>query len=436
MNVLLSVLENVSVSQGYSTLAVIHEMEGSWVLPLRHERITSFETPITKGVFQLKQACRHLSKLPLLLADSEYANAKFLKATIGVEADLLMRLRPNRVLYGPPPAYSGKGLCCMKEKCKMVLYCKGEKMGDKYRVKNWSEYDAGLKQRGSLTFWVNEEVLKSWVEEEKTGKQGASPKYSDQAIITMMTIKRVMGLARRQTEGFVESLFMLMGVDLPVPDHTTVSRRLGKLEIELPVKPSTKARHVVVDSTGIKIYGEGEWKTRQHGVSKRRTWRKLHLAIDESTGEILEAEVTTNDYGDCEILEGLLEEIEGEIEQVSGDGGYDTFDCHEAIQKKGAKAAIPPQKNAVPTHKRGEPAEHPRDKILERIEILGRKGWKEESEYHRRSKAENTMFRLKTIFGGKISSREFENQAVELFIQCAALNRMIQIASPVSFKVL
>ena len=327
-------------------------------------------------------------------------------------------------------------LCCMKEKCKMVLYCKGEKMGDKYRVKNWSEYDAGLKQRGSLTFWVNEEVLKSWLEEEKTGKQGASPKYSDQAIITMMTIKRVMGLARRQTEGFVESLFMLMGVDLPVPDHTTVSRRLGKLEIELPVKPSTKARHVVVDSTGIKIYGEGEWKTRQHGVSKRRTWRKLHLAIDESTGEILEAEVTTNDYGDCEILEGLLEEIEGEIEQVSGDGGYDTFDCHEAIQKKGAKAAIPPQKNAVPTHKRGEPAEHPRDKILQRIEILGRKGWKEESEYHRRSKAENTMFRLKTIFGGKISSREFENQAVELFIQCAALNRMIQIASPVSFKVL
>ena len=318
----------------------------------------------------------------------------------------------------------------------MVLYCKGEKMGDKYRVKNWSEYDAGLKQRGSLTFWVNEEVLKSWLEEEKTGKQGASPKYSDQAIITMMTIKRVMGLARRQTEGFVESLFMLMGVDLPVPDHTTVSRRLGKLEIELPVKPSTKARHVVVDSTGIKIYGEGEWKTRQHGVSKRRTWRKLHLAIDESTGEILEAEVTTNDYGDCEILEGLLEEIEGEIEQVSGDGGYDTFDCHEAIQKKGAKAAIPPQKNAVPTHTRGEPAEHPRDKILERIEILGRKGWKEESEYHRRSKAENTMFRLKTIFGGKISSREFENQAVELFIQCAALNRMIQIASPVSFKVL
>ena len=177
-------------------------------------------------------------------------------------------------------------------------------MGDKYRVKNWSEYHAGLKQWGSLTFRVNEEVLKSWLEEEKTGNQGAPPKYSDQAIITMMTIKRVMGLARRQTEGFVESLFMLMGVDWPVPDHTTVSRRLGKLEIELPVKPSRKARHVVVDSTGIKIYGEGEWKTRQHGVSKRRTWRKLHLAIDESTGEILEAEVTAllHKDGGCQQL--------------------------------------------------------------------------------------------------------------------------------------
>lgn len=309
-------------------------------------------------------------------------------------------------------------------------------MGDKYRVKNWSDYDAGLKQRGSLTFWISEEVLEGWLEPEKTGKQGASRKYTDQAIRTMVTIKSIMGLAGRQTEGFVESLFVLMGVDLPVPDHSTISRRIGKLEIKLPVKAKSGARHVVVDSTGIKIYGEGEWKTRQHGVSKRRTWRKLHLAIDEGSGEILMGEVTTNDYGDCEILESLLEGIEGEIDQVSADGGYDTFECHESIKKRGAKAAIPPQKNAQPTHGRGELAEHPRDKILERIEEVGRKGWKEESDYHRRSMAENTMYRLKVTFGGKVSSRDFDNQAVELFIQCAALNRMIQIAKPDSYKVL
>ena len=309
-------------------------------------------------------------------------------------------------------------------------------MGDKYRVKNWSDYDAGLKQRGSLTFWISEEVVLGWLEPEKTGKQGASPKYADQAITTMVIIKSVMGLAGRQTEGFVKSLFALMGVELPVPDHSTVSRRMGKLEIKIPVTSKSRARHVVVDSTGIKIYGEGEWKTRQHGVSKRRTWRKLHLAIDESSGEILMGEVTTNGYGDCEILESLLEGIEGEIEQVSGDGAYDTFGCHEAIQKRGAKATIPPQKNARPTHGEGEPAEHPRDKILEQIDALGRKGWKEESDYHRRSIAENTMFRLKVTFGGKVSSRDFDNQAVELFIQCAILNRMIQIAKPHSYKVL
>ena len=214
---------------------------------------------------------------------------------------------------------------------------------------------------------------------------------------------------------------------------------MGKLEIKLPVKPKSGARHVVVDSTGIKIYGEGEWKTRQHGVSKRRTWRKLHLAIDESSGEILMGEVTTNDFGDSEILESLLKGIDerGEtIEQVSGDGGYDSFGCHESIRKRGAKAAIPPRKDAQPTHRPGEPAEHPRDKILERIEEIGRKGWKEESDYHRRSIAENTMFRLKVTFGGKVSARSFDNQAVELFIQCAALNRMIQIAKPDSYPVL
>ena len=156
-----------------------------------------------------------------------------------------------------------------------------------YRIRNWSEYNAALKNRGSLTFWVEEEVLKGWLNEQKTGKRGASPSYSALAIATMSTIGSVFDLPGRQTQGFMESLFALMGVELTVPDHSTVSRRLGKLSVSLPIIKRQAARHLVVDSTGIKVYGEGEWKVRQHGYSKRRTWRKLHLGVDETTGEIL-----------------------------------------------------------------------------------------------------------------------------------------------------
>ncbi len=140
----------------------------------------------------------------------------------------------------------------------------------------------------------------------------------------------------------MESLFELMGIDLPVPDHSTVSRRLSKLSIDLPVLPKTEAKHVVVDSTGVKVYDEGEWKTRQYGISKRRTWRKLHLGVDEQTGEILAAMVTTNDLSDGQMLPELLNQIEGEIDQVSGDGAYDQKLCCDAIRDRKARATIPP----------------------------------------------------------------------------------------------
>ncbi len=138
-----------------------------------------------------------------------------------------------------------------------------------------------------------------------------------------------------------------MNLDLPVPDHSTVSRRLSSVEIELPVQKSESARHIVVDSTGLKVYGEGEWKTRQHGISKRRTWRKLHLGIDETTGEIISAVVTTNDYHDSQVLEDILDGVEDEIWQVSADGAYDTKNCYEQITQRRARATIPPRKNAT-----------------------------------------------------------------------------------------
>jgi IS5 family transposase len=304
-----------------------------------------------------------------------------------------------------------------------------------YRVRNWSEYNAVLKQRGSLTVWLSEDALKQWLVTIATGRRGASQTYSDEAIATMATLKSLFHLAGRQAQGFVESLFQRMGIQLPVPDHSTVSRRVGKLSVAMPVQPTPGARHVVVDSTGIKVYGEGEWKARQHGVSKRRTWRKLHLGVDEATGEILIAEVTTNNYHDSEILPGLLDGIDGEVAQVSGDGAYDTFDCHDAIAQREAVATIPPRHDAQPYRPDETIPTHPRDQILQRIDQVGRSAWKQESSYHRRTLSETTMFRFKVTFDDRVRSRTFDNQAVELFLQCAALNRMIQLAKPDSYPV-
>ena len=167
-----------------------------------------------------------------------------------------------------------------------------------------------MKQRGNLTFWLDEAALSAWEVENKSGKRGASKTYSDVAIATFETIKSVYRQAGRQTEGLLQSLFKLMGIELSVPDHSTVSRRKGKLTVRLPVIARTGGLHLVVDLTGIKVYGEGEWKTRQHGISKRRTWRKLHLGIDEATGEIVSAVVTTNDVHDGNVLRDLVEGID------------------------------------------------------------------------------------------------------------------------------
>jgi hypothetical protein len=243
-------------------------------------------------------------------------------------------------------------------------------MKPQYRIRNWSEYNAGLKQRGSLTFWSEASVLEQWVVEALSGKPGASVLYSDLAIQTMATLKAAYRLAGRQCQGFLESLFELMRIDLPVPDHSTLSRRLGQLSIELPVVPKQGARHLVVDSTGVQVYGEGEWKTRQHGISKRRTWRKLHLGVDEATGEILAAVVTTHAFPDGEVLNDVLEAIDEPIEQVSSDGAYDHRHCYDEIEAKGAKAVIPPRKGAkIWQHgnRKGKP--HPRDANLRAIRI-------------------------------------------------------------------
>jgi IS5 family transposase len=313
---------------------------------------------------------------------------------------------------------------------------KSKKTKRTYRLRNWKQYNAALVQRGSLTLWVSDDVLTVWRNTEKTGKPGKPRTYSDTAVCCMATLKEVYHLPLRATQGLMSSIIKLLDLDLPVMDYSQLSRRCATLEVTLPRRRKHEPLHMVVDSTGVKIFGEGEWKVRQHGYTKRRTWRKLHLGADESTGEIVAAVVTTNNVADSQVLEDLLEQVDDEIEQVSGDGAYDKRNCYEAIGKRQAKAAIPPQRNAkIWQHGNSKQERLIRDENLRRIRQVGRKQWKKEIGYHRRSLAETQMFRVKTIFGDRLSARQFAGQATQVLVRCAALNQMTHLGMPDSYAV-
>jgi len=308
----------------------------------------------------------------------------------------------------------------------------------KYRVRNWSDYNRSLINRGSLTFWISEELIANWLRTEQTGTRGRSVQYSDSAITGLASLKFVFHQAGRQTCGLLESIFRLLKVDLKVPDHSTLSRRMAGIEVGLPIKAVAKARHLVIDSTGLKLYGEGEWKVRTHGASKRRTWRKLHLCLDARTGEVIVAAASENSVSDCVMFPEILAAVEGEIKQVSADGSYDRRKVYAALNECGVRrAAIPPRKGArIWQHGNSGKERLIRDENLRAVRRKGRAKWKREAHYHRRSLAETGVFRFKTIFSDKLQSRKQENQFQEMIIKCAALNRMTHLGMPQSYKVL
>jgi hypothetical protein len=297
-----------------------------------------------------------------------------------------------------------------------------------YQVKNWREYDRALVNRGNLTIWFDEaSIAASWTPPRPVGR-GKPGSYSDVAIQTCLTLKTLFRLPYRATEGLLKSLMRLCALDLPVPDHTHMSRRAATLEVKIPRRPRAGATHVVVDSSGLKIFGEGEWKVRQHGVGKRRTWRKIHLAVDETAKDIIGIEVTTADWHDSEVFPDLLAQVDGDVGQVSADGAYDTAGTHAAIRQREAKVTIPPRHDAV---RWGN--DHPRDAILAEIEAKGRAGWKEASGYHRRSIAENMMYRLKQL-GDRLFSRAFDRQVAESHVRAAIINQFTYLGMPKSVR--
>jgi hypothetical protein len=299
-----------------------------------------------------------------------------------------------------------------------------------YRVTNWPEYDRALVQRGSLTIWFDEVFLQEHWRPAPTGKRGAPFRYSDVAIQALLALKAVFDLPYRMVEGLASSIVRLLGLALPIPDHTLVSRRAKTLRVEIPRRSRTEPIHLVVDSTGLKVYGEGEWKVRQHGAGKRRTWRKVHLAVDAKVKDVLAVEVTTEQWTDSEVFAGLLEQIEDPITQIDADSAYDTRAVYAAAAERGADVVVPPREKAVPWA-----ADHPRTQALADIAVQGLSAWKRARGYHHRSLAENAMYRLKQLFGNRLACRRFETQVTEVHVRVAALNVMTYLGMPVSVPV-
>jgi len=248
-------------------------------------------------------------------------------------------------------------------------------------------------------------------------------------------LKAVYGLPYRQTVGFSQSLLDLLNADVRVPDYTTLCKRSADLAVSLPTRNPAEPKHIVVDSTGLKIYGEGEWKVRQYGYSKRRTWRKLHLSVDESSQELQAVVLTEAGVDDAEAGQQLLADTPGDIDQVDGDGAYDKRKFYDVCTERGVRQIIvPPRCNAkIWQHGNSKKDPLPRDENLRRIRKVGRKRWKHESGYHRRSLAETAVFRFKIIFGSTLSTRTIERQITEARVKAAALNRMTQLGMPDSY---
>lgn len=295
------------------------------------------------------------------------------------------------------------------------------------RIINWSEYNNALVKRGEITFWFSEEIDKVWFfHGDKTGR-GSFKTYSDTAIQTCLMVKSVYRLTLRATEGFVNSLFKLMGNPLTAPDYSSLSKRAKSLQVEIPRRLSNKPVEVVFDSTGLKIYGEGEWKVRKHGVGKRRTWRKRHLAVNPDNGDCLGVQLTTVAVGDSEVLPDLLAQCQEQpIHNAYGDGAYDTRECYDVIHQRGGTAVVPPRDNAAYWE-----AGHPRNEAVSQCRKDSRAEWKKRVGYHRRSVAETAMYRYKQLIGATLAARLPETQGTEAYIGVAVLNRMNTLGMPV-----
>ncbi|AZQ11544.1 IS5 family transposase [Shewanella khirikhana] len=295
----------------------------------------------------------------------------------------------------------------------------------KHKIINWPEYNQSLRNRGSLTFWMDDAAIKGWLCHQHHGGRGRGFQFTDQAIEVALMLKSVFGLSLRATEGFINSLFKLMDVPLASPDYSCLSKRAKTVEIAYRASSHGPIAHVVIDATGLKIFGEGEWKIRKHGKEKRRVWRKLHLAVDAQTHAIIAAEVSLESVGDNEVMGTLLNPLRRRIEQVSADGAYDTKACHKLLNNKGIKAVIPPRSNAG-YWSQG----HIRNEAVDALKAGSLSDWKQLHDYGKRSLAETAMYRYKQLISPTLTLRGYNAQVGEALAGVKAMNKMLSLGMP------
>src|SRR4051812_44646552 len=304
------------------------------------------------------------------------------------------------------------------------------------RVTNWAEYDAALRQRGSLTVWFSDEAIAAWHAEPRT-TPGGQPHYSGLAITTALTLKAVFRLALRQTEGLIGSVIRLLGLDLSVPDHTTLSRRAETVEGPRPRSDSdAEPVHLLVDSTGLKLCGAGEWLIEKHGTRRRRAWRKLHIGVDADTGRIVASELTPHDDDDGAQVGPLLDQVAAPLASVTADGAYDQESVYADVAERhpDADVVVPPRSSAVPSAT-AETAPTQRDCHLQLIAETGRMGWQKATGYNARARAQAAISRYKRVIGDGLHARTDRRRATEVNVGVHALNRMLELGRPESVRI-
>ncbi|MFB2659115.1 IS5 family transposase [Shewanella xiamenensis] len=296
-----------------------------------------------------------------------------------------------------------------------------------YQTTNWKQYNQALINRGSLTFWIDEEAIASWQAKAEQGKKGRPRLFSDLSITTALMVKRIFAMPLRALQGFINSVFQLAQVPLVCPHYTCISKRAKTVNIAFKTKSRGAIAHLAIDATGLKVYGEGEWKVKKHGTDgKRRVWRKLHIAVDTHSHEIIAAELSLSNVTDAEVLPNLLKQTQRRIHTISGDGAYDTRECHEAIRRKRAFTLIPPREGAA-YWEQG----HPRNLAVSFQKLYGsNKKWKQRYGYHRRSISETAMYRIKQLLGGRLSMRNYNAQVGETYAMIKALNKLTGLGMP------
>ena len=297
--------------------------------------------------------------------------------------------------------------------------------------RDWKTYNAALVNRGYLTIFVSKDFAREWYvkyDENTPRKRGGQPKYTEKAITALLSLRFVFKQPLRSMEGFAKSLVSMMKLDLDVPDYSTLSLKNNEMNILLPALTKDKAGHVIsLDSTGLKIHGQGEWNRKKHAQKDRREWVKMHLAIDNESMQILAVESTADDVHDCEVFDLLIDSIPSQIDKVLGDGSYGTVGAYKKCTERNIKLVAKPKSSDVVNEKATDPHILKRNEQVAYFQEKGIYAWANKNNYWDRNRAETTMSRYVTTFTDRLASRNIQSQKNEITLKCQILNTFMAV---------